>query len=79
MSLGMWDTITVDQRTVRMPWFNLLLFTDGMTVIAILRRFIWSRAHQRDTWRLAGLPAQQVAIISGGAQAFQNGQPRMMM
>ncbi len=32
MSLGLWDTITLDERTVRLePGSTLVLFTDGMT------------------------------------------------
>ena len=32
MALGLWDTVTLDERTIELPCGStLLLFTDGMT------------------------------------------------
>ena len=62
MSLGMWETITIDRRTIQMPpGSTLLLFTDGMTDCRNPEGDAFGLERIKETFRgLAGLPAQQV-------------------
>lgn len=62
MSLGLWETITVDERTVQLvPGSTLLLFTDGMTDCRNPAREAFGLERIKQTLSgLAGLTAQEV-------------------
>ncbi len=62
MSLGMWDAITVDQRSVQLqPGSTLLLFTDGMTDCRNPEGESFGLERIKSTLSgLAGMSAQQV-------------------
>jgi serine phosphatase RsbU (regulator of sigma subunit) len=76
MSLGMWDTIKIDQRTVTMPpGSTLLLFTDGMTDCRNPEGIAFGLERIKETLsRLAGLPAQHVCDeLLETLKNYQNG------
>jgi sigma-B regulation protein RsbU (phosphoserine phosphatase) len=76
MSLGMWDTIKIDQRTVTMPpGSTLLLFTDGMTDCRNPEGIAFGLERIKETLsRLAGLPAQHVCDeLLETLRNYQNG------
>lgn len=62
MSLGLWDAITLDERTVKLdPGSTLLLFTDGMTDCRNPAREAFGLERIKQTLSgLAGLTAQEV-------------------
>ena len=76
MSLGMWDTIKIDQRTIRMPvGSTLLLFTDGMTDCRNPEGSAFGLERIKETLSgLVGLPAQQVCDhLLETLKHYQNG------
>jgi sigma-B regulation protein RsbU (phosphoserine phosphatase) len=76
MSLGMWETITVDEGSLLLPpGSTLLMYTDGLTDCRNPEgeAFGYERI-QSALAGLAGLPAQQVCDrLFDALQTFQNG------
>jgi serine phosphatase RsbU (regulator of sigma subunit) len=65
MSLGMWEAITIDERSVHLPaGSTLVLFTDGMTDCRNPEGESFGLERIKSTLAgLAGMPAQQVCDI----------------
>lgn len=76
MSLGMWDDITVDERSLLLPPAStLVFFTDGMTDCRNPAGEAFGLERIKSTLsRLAGLSAQQVCDqLFDALRAYQNG------
>jgi phosphoserine phosphatase RsbU/P len=79
MSLGLWDPITLDERTLNLPaGSTLLMFTDGMTDCRDPDGQPFGMDRIKETVRgLAGLTAQGVCDrLLDTLKAYQNGAPQ---
>jgi serine phosphatase RsbU (regulator of sigma subunit) len=76
MSLGLWETIALDEQVVPMdPGSTLLLFTDGMTDCRDPNGVAFGLERIKDTLSgMAGLPAQEVCDrLFDTLMSYQNG------
>jgi sigma-B regulation protein RsbU (phosphoserine phosphatase) len=76
MSLGMWETIKMDERSLRLPpGSTLVLFTDGLTDCRNPEGEAFGLERIKSTLAgLAGLSAQTVCDhLFDALQAYQNG------
>ncbi len=79
MSLGLWETITLDERTVLLePGSTLLLYTDGMTDCRDPNGLAFGLEHIKSGLAgMTGRPAQEVCDrLFATLMDYQNGSPQ---